>query len=301
MLSFVYIKSKIKGRKFKNTSVCICTLGKEENRYIREYIQHYKNYGVDKIFLYDNNDINGEHFESIINDYILDGFVEIFNWRGKTSVIYNIMNECYNKNKNNYSWIIFYELDEFIHLSNYTNIKTFLHSYKFDQCQVIYLNLLIHTDNNQLYYRNNSLFQRFPEIVPKSKNNRLQVKMIIKGNINDLHILSTAKCTKKNKNTSLITCNGFGQKIEQIGFNTNKTDFDYNYVDHFFCKSTEEFVNKLAKGDALLVEKNALYNYKIIRIKRYFFYNDFTMKKLQILEKGLKINLEEFKNMKQSK
>ena len=38
---------------------CICTLGKKENRYIREYVSYYEKYGIDKIYLYDNNDING--------------------------------------------------------------------------------------------------------------------------------------------------------------------------------------------------------------------------------------------------
>ena len=38
----------------KQTKVCVCTPAKEENRYIREFIQHYEKYGVDKMFLYDN-------------------------------------------------------------------------------------------------------------------------------------------------------------------------------------------------------------------------------------------------------
>ena len=57
--------------------VCLCTLGKQENRYIREFVEHYENYDVDKIYLYDNNDIEGENFEEVINDYIEKGFVEI--------------------------------------------------------------------------------------------------------------------------------------------------------------------------------------------------------------------------------
>ena len=36
--------------KIKNTKVCLCTNGKKENLYVREYVQHYINYGVDKIF-----------------------------------------------------------------------------------------------------------------------------------------------------------------------------------------------------------------------------------------------------------
>ena len=69
-----------------NIKVCICTVGKKENRYIREFVEYYKKYGVDKIFLYDNNDENEERFEYVIKDYIENGLVKILNWRGKTRV-----------------------------------------------------------------------------------------------------------------------------------------------------------------------------------------------------------------------
>ena len=134
------------------TKVCICTLAKSENRYIREFIDHYKNYGVDKIYLYDNNDINGENFEEVINDYIINGFVEVINWRGKRQPTYPILNNCYKNNFENYDWLIFYDIDEFIHLSNYSNVKDFLDEPKFKNCQLVHLNLLCHTDNNNIIY-----------------------------------------------------------------------------------------------------------------------------------------------------
>ena len=49
--------------------ICICTIVKQENKYILEYIEYYKNFGVDKIYIYDNNNINGEYFDNIILDY----------------------------------------------------------------------------------------------------------------------------------------------------------------------------------------------------------------------------------------
>jgi hypothetical protein len=72
-----YLKKKI-----ANLKVCICTLGKNENKYISEFVEHYKNYGVDKIYLYDNNDKKGERFEHIIGNNIDSGFVDLINWRG---------------------------------------------------------------------------------------------------------------------------------------------------------------------------------------------------------------------------
>lgn len=47
----------------------LCTLCKQENKYIREFVEHYKKLEVDKIFIYDNNDINGESFDLAIQDY----------------------------------------------------------------------------------------------------------------------------------------------------------------------------------------------------------------------------------------
>ena len=53
---------------------------------------------------------------------------------------------------------------EFIHLEGYNNNKTFLSKSNFNKCNIIYLNHIIHTDNNQLYYQNKSMVERFPKI-----------------------------------------------------------------------------------------------------------------------------------------
>ena len=102
------------------------TLGKNENLNIREFVEFYKNYSVDKIFLYDNNDINGEKFEKVINNDINNGFVIIRNYRGIINHMYKIMNHCYQTNYNRYDWIIFYEIDEYSFLKNFTSIKNYL-------------------------------------------------------------------------------------------------------------------------------------------------------------------------------
>ena len=35
--------------KIEKIKVCVCTIGKEENLYVREYVSHYKKYNVDRI------------------------------------------------------------------------------------------------------------------------------------------------------------------------------------------------------------------------------------------------------------
>ena len=132
LICFLFFHIKIFNiSNYYNIKICICTIGKKENRYIREFVEYYKNYGIDQIFLYDNNDVNGERFEEVISDFIKSGFIKLYNWRGKKSQQLNILKHCYENNYNKFDWLIFYDIDEFINLKNYTNIKDFLNEKKF--------------------------------------------------------------------------------------------------------------------------------------------------------------------------
>ena len=283
-----------KNNAINDIKVCVCTLAKLENRYIREFIDHYKNYGVDKIYLYDNNDINGEKFDEVINDYIINGFVEVINWRGKRQPTYPILNNCYKNNFENYDWLIFYDIDEFIHLSNYSNVKDFLDEPKFKNCQLVHLNLLCHTDNNNIYYENKSLFERFPEIVPPSKigGKKLEIKFILKGHIKNVKIDNIHRC-----NNWLRSCNGFGHIKTYNLIYTTEPDYNYYYIDHFFSKSTMELIDKMTKGDALHESEK----YSMFRINKYFSQSNITKEKIDLIENKTGLNLSMYRNITEVK
>jgi len=265
----------------KDIKVCVCTLGRQENLYIREFVNHYENYGVNKIFLYDNNKKDGEKFEDVIGDYIKKGFVELLDWRGIDQPIFPIMNDCYNKNKNKYDWLIFYEIDEFINLYKYTNVKDFLKQKKFKNCKVILLNIINHSDNDQLYYENKTLSERFPAIVPLEKS-QISVKSILRGNISNLTIT-----WMHHINDGLPKCNGFGHPNDFIHGN----DFKYNVIDHYYSKSTEEFIQKIMRGDSW----RGTLDYVQHRTEKYLNQNKITLEKIEKLEKGIGINLSKYK------
>ena len=268
--------------KIKNTKVCICTLGKKENRYVREFVEYYEKYGIDKIFLYDNNDLNDERFEEVINDYINKKFVEIYNWRGeKNRTIISVWEDCYLRNFKKFDWLLFYDLDEYIYLKDYESIKPFLNEKKFENCSKIYLNWIMHTDNNLLYYDNRSLHERFPILEPKAKkyniNSTASVKTILRGHIPNIkfkimHIFDS----------SIKGCTGDGKfaVLNKLG-HMKYPDFNNYYIDHYYFKSLEEFVEKINKGDCYYGNKTF---FKIHRIKRFFKINDITMKKINYHE-----------------
>ena len=266
--------------KFK---ICLCTIGKQENKYIIEFIQHYKNFGVDKIYLYDNNEENNEKFEDIISEYIKIGFVQIINVRGKRKIQFDAMRDCYKKNYKKYNWLIFYDIDEFLFLKNYTNIKKFLKEPKFKKCQVIQLNWVMHTDNNLLYYSNQSLFRRFPEI-GESLNSSVDIKSMIRGKLNtdfySIHYLSPG----------LVSCDGFGKQKDKYNYFSKNRDKKFYYINHFYTKSTEEFIEKMMRGD---VSTGSIRRFGII--SNYFELNKKTLEKITYIEKKTGLNLTELK------
>ena len=280
-------------KKDSDIKVCLCTLGKNENKYAKEFIEYYQKLEVDKIFLYDNNDILGENFNDVINEYIESGFVEVLNWRGKEKIIMNIMNDCYKKNNKKYDWLIFYEFDEFIFLKNFTNIKSFLNDIRFYKCKKILLNWIFHTDNNLLYYDNRPVVERFPEREIKARNKSTgglsTVKSIIKGRIKKLKFNCIHRLSTKIKG-----CDGFGKFVELIGIETNNSDYENYYIDHYYCKSTEEFIDKINKGCALFSQDK---NYKLARIKTYFGYNKITLQKINLIENKTGFDLLEYKKL----
>ena len=267
--------------------LCICTIGKGENNYIKEFIIHYIKFGVNKIFLYDNNNINDERFEEVINDYIKNGFVEIFNFRGFRQPQHKFMNDCYKKNYQKYDWLIFYDIDEFIYLHNYKNIQKFLNQKLFNDCEVICLNWIEHTDNNKLYYENKSLIERFKEIENLCRKCKKypQVKPILRGHIPNIRInhLHTI-------NNNLKICNGFGHKKKIFNsLKTKEPDYKKYYINHYFSKSTEEFIKKINRGDALFS------NSSLIRIRKYYEINGFSKRKIEMIEKATGLNLFQYK------
>ena len=280
------IENEIQEEKnINNTKVCLCTPAKNENRYIREFVEHYEKYGVDKIFLYDNNDIEGEKFDEILSDYIEKDFVEVRDWRGKAKALMQMMNDCYQTNYQIYDWLIFYEIDEYIHLSNYTNVKPFLNLPRFKHCEVIYLNLICHTDNNLIYYDNRSLAERFPRTVPKYKKGgyRLEIKSILRGHIPNIEITNNHLLS-----TDLHNCNGYGNK-NRYYYKTysNQNDYKNYYIDHYYSKSTEEFIEKLNKGDVYL----DTLKYVMQRVDKYFTQSEITKEKIDFIENKTGLNL----------
>ena len=269
--------------------VCICLIGKNENLYVKEFIDYYLLSGVKKIFIYDNNDINGENFKDIIQDDYSKR-VEIIDVRGMTSIQIPIYNYCYKNNYDKFDWIGFIDFDEYLFIKNNSNINSFLSNKRFEKCELVFFNWMIYNDNNLIKYDNRTLSKRFKK--PKSLHNH--GKSFVRGGNNKLLIPST-HIPGINVHSF---CNSKGEKIYPKNFiNTKKENSPLAYIKHYYTKTVEEFCNKINKGNAHYNKKHSHYIKSIkSRINYFFRLNKITEEKIEILEKCTKLNLKNYKN-----
>ena len=107
----------------KKNGICLCSIAKNENLYAREFIEYYLVLGFNKIIIFDNNEIDGENFDGILEDYIKNNSVEILNIRGLASTQLAVYNYCYRKYNHQYDWLAFFDFDEYLYIKNNLNIN----------------------------------------------------------------------------------------------------------------------------------------------------------------------------------
>ena len=250
-MSFIRINKK------KLLKVCLCAIGKKENLYATEFVNHYKKIGYDKIFIYDNNDIGDEKFEDFLNKQISNNFVEIINYRGYrgkgNSPQKDAYINCYQKNKNNYDWLSFFDFDEFLELKRNKNIKEYLNSKRFKKCSNIKINWLIFSDNDLVYYENIPLQKRFTKPANNDHGANKVIKSTVRGNltINYWRRMKNPHTSKSN----LIACDSEGYITDPNKYYTLSSKHKFAYLKHFTTKTIEEYCKKIKKGRADIILK----------------------------------------------
>lgn len=237
--------------RIKDTSrpIALCCIGKCENDYIREFVEYYKCLGFDKIYLYDNNDLDGERFEYVIGDYINQGFVELTDYRGRLCCQLQAYDDCYLKHGKDVSWMCFFDCDEFLTLPKHCHVKEFFSLPIFNKYQIMHINWMCYGDCEQLDTDGRGVLDRFPNPKPFTfcRNGLYYdndvIKSCVRGGLKFLewhspHVVSGFyKC-----------CNAMGNPCE-ITSTISPYNFDNAYLRHYMSKSIGEWVRvKMKRG-----------------------------------------------------
>lgn len=263
----------------------LCAIGKNENDYILEFVEWYYNLGFTKLFLYDNNDVDGERFEDVIGDYISNGFVEIIDYRGKKVCQLEAYNECYKAHNSEYDWMAFFDCDEFLVLRDSSNISDFLSQDKFDGCGIVHVNWLCYGDCGHIDNPDKRLNDYFTSpILPIDFNTTYSisenrhVKSIVRNGLDCVF----EWCSHTPSNHEIKCCNAEGGEESSKSPFTKKINLKSAYLKHFITKSIDEYVsNKMKRGYPDQTEETSS---KSITLDRFFSYNILTDEKVKYVK-----------------
>jgi len=273
--------------------VGICSIGKKENLYAKEFVDYYIKLGIKKIIIYDDNEINGEKFEDVLKEYIIKGKVEIIDIHEFESAQFPSYNDCYKRYGNQFDFLLFLDFDEFVKIEKNIDINTYLYNKKFEKCETIILNWIIYGDNNLIRYDNRSLLERFTKPSVKMKTGNWG-KCIVRTKISRLIITSTLIIGINTK----YFCDSNGNRIFPKSFEHFVPPKEpVAYIKHFYTKTAEEFCNKINKGDGIYHKSHPeRLNVFKKRINMFFIYNSITDEKIKIIENCSGMNLSKLKN-----
>ena len=261
---------------------CFCGVGKKENLYSRQLISYYLNLGVEKFVFGDNNDPNTEKLSDVLQDYIINGTVDIIDIIGSSigqSEFYGIL---YEKYKKRCEWLSFFDFDEYLvmHFEEGKNLilKEFLSNKIFDKCESITFNWLLYNDNDLVYYDNRTLLERFNKPSFEDPAN-VFVKAIIRGNLDRQPLVD--KKIHHRPVSEIKVCNSNGNLLSTYS-DSYPPNFKNGFLIHFCFKTAEEYISKVLKGinGGHKFDVNKL----VENINKFFLHNKFTKEKLKVFE-----------------
>ena len=260
----------------------ICTLARNENVYLNDWIKYHLDIGFDYIFIYDNGFIDDKSLSLSINNKYHD-FVTIIDFR---YIQYDNMipnSDVYNdfiKHHFNYDWCAFIDIDEYIVLENYKSIKDFLKNIprKFDAVMlnwhVIGDDNIIEGDEkinvfNRLFNNTNKYFQYFKTILRnRNKEN------IFSQNPHSFNDIKYCDCNFNH--------------VEHYGYKSDSFSKDKKYscyINHYMTKTLSEFIKyKYSRWKSGSVESNPF--------EYYFSINKKTPEKIAYIKEKLNIDIQ---------
>lgn len=229
--------------KYFQDEVAVVAIAKNEATYIREWIAYYKVIGVNRIYLYDNESIDG--LKECISDFIQEGFVVYTYFPGKNRQM-DAYNDAIKRYKGCARYMAFVDCDEFIVSTSEEELPTTIRNMMIKNPNAAGLGINWALYGSSGYERkkrglvteiflNRAGDQAWPNYHIKTIVNPRLVKNYISPHFPVYFIGAWS-----------IDSNG---KRQRLWYNH---DVDYSEIrcNHYFCKSKEEFIIKQNRGMA---------------------------------------------------
>lgn len=271
--------------------VAVVSMIKNENRYLRQWVEHNKSIGVSNIILGDNNDADGENLSDVISDYIESGYVIVENYSGKRCYQLQFNNETYAKYIQKFDWLAYVDIDEYIMIGKYQSIIDFLSDPIYEKYDALKLQWECYGDSGLIRPNYDiPLVERFTEVAYTPMH--MMVKPIIHNTAGPIEFINAHAFTYLEdmvKHTADVNCKEVDPALSHNYLNAyGKFDIDI-YIKHYITKTIYEYIDKINRGD---VRFEMTKKYTTKWVNDFFIYNRRTTEKEQILNDFLDKYLE---------
>lgn len=261
----------------------ICCIAKCENNYLKEWADYHLALGFSHIYIWDNNNVDGERIEPLFVGY---DKVTVLDCRGEKAFQNKAYTKFYKQYGSQFDWIAYIDVDEFITFAEGSGIRTideFLSRFD-EKVEIVHLNWMCYGDNGIVDLDDNySVLDRFKEPLDYDKKVQYEfpennhVKSIIRGRMDIGNTMITVH-TPKERDYHVVDANGKPCKNDYF----KPYDFSVAYIRHFVTKTIYEWLMKIAKGNVVSNASSELYP-----IERYFLYNKRTPEKEKVIRQYL--------------
>lgn len=265
----------------------LCCIGRQENAYIREYVEYNKVLGFTNICLFDNNYDGEDDFNDVIGDYIKDGFVILKDYRNRKVCQLDAYNECYKTYGEEYDWIAFFDIDEFMFINCNKTIGEYLARPEFNDYDMLHINWLMFGDGGQTKNNGRGLLERIPQALEINHKgiydfpDNFHCKSIIRGGLKEVNWGKTPHTPINH----IKCCNSYGIQCESASPFV-PYDFRNAGLRHFSTKTAEEYALKIKRGfpDGNSITKENM-------VKLFFKRNEVTAEKVEIFKEMVDVDL----------
>lgn len=262
-------------------NIVICTIAKLENQYIYFWARYHLSLGFKHIYIFDNNDIDGERIEDVFINTPITDYVTIIDVRGQRKIQLSVYNDFYKSYS--FDWCAFIDIDEYITFrlgSGVSQIEQFVSRFPYNNA--IVLNWLCFGDSGHIEYSDLPVTERFTipimplDFVATQYNGipeNYHVKSIVKKDL-DIDWEEDRYPSPNPHTPARLTniCNASGIIVNNSPW--HESDYRIAYIRHYITMSLEEYTRKINRGS---VVSGASQKYSF---PRYFRYNRITLRKL---------------------
>lgn len=238
--------------------IVVCAMAKNEHKYINEWVNHYLKLGFDKIYLYDNDDIDKPY----IGDYItVKSRVKIIDVRGqkKEKLQQEIYTKFYNTYKKDFEWCLFCDIDEY--LVGIKSVHEWLEKPIYRNAYQIRVMWKLFGDDNLIDRdRTKTLIETLVKPVSKSLNRNLidignleiQGKAIVRGDMENVLFGSPHFASFRKRDNVIPSILPSGKLCWSKVVIKEDYTRETIYLNHYMTKTLSEFVEqKLNRNDAV--------------------------------------------------